>query len=302
MLTYSIVFAFAGRTSGKKKATTPNSGNHVLTWKINSILVRSASQPKKAEPIPPKPNHQTEENTSNHPHLIGFQVCGIHHNRGEGGSDDQSRQDSHHERPAQVQIRHRQRERSRTEYGKENDILASIAIAQETAEQRANGKSRQVGKQAILRLLHREVELLHQIKGEITRHAGIEEIFRENHQHKDGKRPVDRPLRKRTNAHRPLTMGSPDLHQYQFIPISDARQQHGSQQRRQCKPPDSMLPVRYDNQRRQQRPDGAAAIPADLKNGLRQTFPPTPTPTVPPAKPPDGTPTSRNQSAQRQAR
>ena len=140
---------------------------------------------------------------------------------------------------------------------------------------RANGKSRQVGKQAILRLLHREVELLHQIKGEITRHAGIEEIFRENHQHKDGKRPVDRPLRKRTNAHRPLTMGSPDLHQYQFIPISDARQQHGSQQRRQCKPPNSMLPVRYDNQRRQQRPNGAAAIPADLKNGLRQTFPPT---------------------------
>ena len=41
---------------GKKQAMIPISGNSVLIWKINSMLVRSANHPKNAEPKPPNPN------------------------------------------------------------------------------------------------------------------------------------------------------------------------------------------------------------------------------------------------------
>ena len=34
----------------------PSKGNQALTRKMKSILVLSANQPKKAEPIPPNPN------------------------------------------------------------------------------------------------------------------------------------------------------------------------------------------------------------------------------------------------------
>ena len=33
----------------------PSNGRKALTWKINSMLVLSANQPKKAEPKPPRP-------------------------------------------------------------------------------------------------------------------------------------------------------------------------------------------------------------------------------------------------------
>ena len=42
--------------SGRNTATMPSRGRSVLTWKIVPMLVRSASHPKKAEPMPPRPN------------------------------------------------------------------------------------------------------------------------------------------------------------------------------------------------------------------------------------------------------
>ena len=65
-------FNFPGFTSGKNTATTPINGSQVLTWKINSILVMSASQPKKAEPMPPKPNIKPKKIPAIIPTLSGI--------------------------------------------------------------------------------------------------------------------------------------------------------------------------------------------------------------------------------------
>ena len=53
---FSFHFLFDGFIFGKKQAIIPNNGNNVLILKTNSILVSSANQPKKADPIPPSPN------------------------------------------------------------------------------------------------------------------------------------------------------------------------------------------------------------------------------------------------------
>lgn len=50
----------------------PKSGNHVLTWKINSILVLSANHPKKAEPMPPSPNINPKKMPAIIPNLSGI--------------------------------------------------------------------------------------------------------------------------------------------------------------------------------------------------------------------------------------
>ena len=57
---------------GKKQAITPSNGNNVLILKTNSILVSSANQPKKADPIPPSPNINPKNIPEIIPILSGF--------------------------------------------------------------------------------------------------------------------------------------------------------------------------------------------------------------------------------------
>ena len=57
---------------GKKPAMMPSNGKKALTWNINSILVLSANQPKKAEPKPPKPNISPKNIPAINPTLSGI--------------------------------------------------------------------------------------------------------------------------------------------------------------------------------------------------------------------------------------
>ena len=57
---------------GRKPAMMPSSGRYALTLKINSMLVLSASQPKKAEPKPPKPNIKPKNTPDIMPILSGI--------------------------------------------------------------------------------------------------------------------------------------------------------------------------------------------------------------------------------------
>ena len=50
----------------------PSNGRKALTWKINSMLVLSANQPKKAEPKPPKPNISPKKMPAISPTLSGI--------------------------------------------------------------------------------------------------------------------------------------------------------------------------------------------------------------------------------------
>ena len=219
-----------------------------------------------------QPEHQAEEHPGNHAHLVRHQVGGIHHDGGESRSDDQSRNDRRHDGPPQAEVRHRQRERRRTQDGEQDDILPPVAVAQETAQQRARRKSRQVGEQAILRHLHRHAELLHQVEREVTRHAGIEKVFRENHQHQDAQSQAHRPAGQAARGERLAEVPVLNLGQHQAVPIAHTRQQHRRQQGRQRKPPHRMLPVGDDHQRRQQGSERTPPVAPDLENGLRQAL------------------------------
>lgn len=57
---------------GKKPVMMPSRGSRVLTRKINSMLVRSASHPKKAEPRPPSPNISPKKTPAIMPTLPGI--------------------------------------------------------------------------------------------------------------------------------------------------------------------------------------------------------------------------------------
>ena len=65
---YFLVFCVFGR----KPAIMPSNGRKALTWKMNSMLVLSASHPKKAEPRPPKPNISPKKIPAISPTLSGI--------------------------------------------------------------------------------------------------------------------------------------------------------------------------------------------------------------------------------------
>ena len=79
MPSHRCLLAFIGYSStlffwvfGKNPAMMPSNGRKALTWKINSILVLSASHPKKAEPSPPSPNIRPKKMPAINPTLSGI--------------------------------------------------------------------------------------------------------------------------------------------------------------------------------------------------------------------------------------
>ena len=57
---------------GRNPAMTPSKGRKALAWKMNSMLVLSASHPKKAEPNPPSPNISPKNIPAINPTLSGM--------------------------------------------------------------------------------------------------------------------------------------------------------------------------------------------------------------------------------------
>ena len=74
-----------------------------------------------------------------------------------------------------------EREGSRAEDGEKYDIFPPVAVAEEAAQQRADGQRGKEGEQAELRFLYRDAEFLDEEEREVTGHARDEEVFRENH-------------------------------------------------------------------------------------------------------------------------
>lgn len=66
------VYFFFFCVFGRKPAMMPSNGKKALTWKMNSMLVLSASQPKKAEPRPPNPNINPKKMPAISPTLSGI--------------------------------------------------------------------------------------------------------------------------------------------------------------------------------------------------------------------------------------
>ena len=60
------------RVSGRNPAIIPSRGRNALAWKMVSMDVLSASQPKKAEPIPPSPNMSPKNTPEMRPTLSGI--------------------------------------------------------------------------------------------------------------------------------------------------------------------------------------------------------------------------------------
>ena len=69
---YTLDFSSFFCVSGRNPAVTPSSGRKALTWNMNSMLVRSASHPKNADPRPPRPNISPKKMPAISPTLSGI--------------------------------------------------------------------------------------------------------------------------------------------------------------------------------------------------------------------------------------
>ena len=216
--------------------------------------------------------HQAEEDAGYHTYLVRHEVGGIDHDGGKGRGNHQTGDDSHHQRARQTQVGHGQGEGGCAQDGEEDDVLAPVAVAQEATHQRADGKGGQVGEEAILGLLHAEAELLDEVEGEVTGHAGVEEVFGEYHQHQYAQGDTHHASGQRRGSHPARTARHPRPAQHQTVPIAYARQEERSQQGGQGKPGHGVLAERNDDQCRQQGADGTAAVAAHLENGLCQAL------------------------------
>ena len=84
---------------------------------------------------------------------------------------------------------------------------------------------------------------------------------------------MHRPGRQ-TASHCPAHAPQPvALRQHQAIPAPHPHKDGRSKQRRKRKPTHCVLPVRDDDKRSQQRPNGTAPVAAHLEDGLRQALP-----------------------------
>jgi len=265
-------FFFPDCRSGRRTAMMPSRGSRELIRKTNPMLVRSASQPKKADAA--QPEHQSEKDARDHSDLVRLELGGIDQDGGEGRGDDQAAGHGRRHGPAQTEVGEREGEGRRAEDGEEDDVLPSVAVAEESAEQRPRGEGREEGEEAELRLPDGDAELFDQEEGEVAGHARREEVLREEHRHEDRQRPACLPGGE--SAAR-FPQGLPEMPravEHQAVPGAHADQYERGGEGRRREPSHRVLSVGEDDQRRQQRSDGASAVASHLEDGLRQALPP----------------------------
>lgn len=167
--------------SGSSPATTPNNGSNVLTWKMNSTLVLSASQPKNAEPMPPRPKLKPEEQSCHHTNLVWFQFGGVDKYCGKGGRDDKTDDYGKHNRRRESHIRQGKSERSSAKDRAPYHIFPPIPVAYAATDKCADCHGCKESEQAQLGCLYAHTELIDEEKREIachTRHVEILEKVR----------------------------------------------------------------------------------------------------------------------------
>ena len=169
----------------------PSKGNQALTRKMKSILVLSANQPKKAEPIRPTRTSSQRKCPKSSP-LSPASIRGINQNGRESRSDNQPGYHRYRNGPEQTDVRQNERKGSRTENGAPYHILTPESVAQHSTEQSPDSQCRQKGEQTDLGMLYGHTELVHQEEREIARHARDIKVFREYQHDKNQKRRPDR--------------------------------------------------------------------------------------------------------------
>ena len=233
-------------------------------------LVSEPSEERRADAA--KTEHQAEEDAGYKPHLVGHEVGGVDHYRGERRGDDESGEEGEHDGPCQTDVGHGESERSRAQDGEPYHVLASEAVAEHAAGERADGEGGEEHEEAYLRSLHRDAELVDEVEREVARDAGCVEIFREDEQDEyeqcavlcaSGDVRVQRFCLARM-LHGVLQAG--------FIPRSEAHHDECCEQGGYGEPRYGVLSEGQDDECCEQRTERRTAVAAHLEDRLRKTL------------------------------
>lgn len=165
-----------------------------------------------------------------------------------------------------------QRKRGRSEDRYPDDHLSAVAVACGAAQDGAGRYRRQEGEQVKLRLLYTHLELGDEVKSEVTRHGSHVKVLGKDQHQQDDDGDYDLFPRESRPSFRCGLFRISAAH-IQVIPSAHVSQYHHSRECNHPKPADVFLPERHYNERRQQRPAGAACIAPYLEDGLGQAFP-----------------------------
>ena len=167
----------------------PKRGRKALTWKMNSMLVLSASHPKKAEPRPPKPNISPKKMPAISPTLSGIKSVAY------TTIDENAEAIIKPDKKVQIIVQVRLANGMMRANGEPDDILSAKLVAQHTSCHCSDGKGGEEDKEAELRCLNRDAKLVYQEESEVTRDAGGVKVFREHQQDENQQSPVFRRFR-----------------------------------------------------------------------------------------------------------
>ena len=214
--------------------------------------------------------HKAEEDAGDESHLVGHEVGGVDHYRGERRGDDESREEGEHDGPDKTDVGHGEGERSRAKDGEPYHVLASEAVAEHAAGERADGGEEY--EEAYLRSLHRDAEFVDEVEREVARDAGGVEVFREDEQDEYEQCAVLGTLRDMCVQHFRLARMLHCILQTGFIPRSEAHHDECCKHGGYGEPRYGVLSEGQDDERCEQRTERRTAVAAHLEDRLRETL------------------------------
>ncbi len=190
---------------------------------------------------------------------------------GEGARHDQVDDDGEDAGPEQIRIGQHHREGQRPEDREPDDLVAPDPVAEDAAAQRADRRGCQEQEQHHLRRLHRHAEFLDQKERVERAEARRISVLREQQddQDRDRQRHACRARYRRLDDGIRSQRGSGAL--LADVDVSSGgpgHQDHGDE-RRDGEVGDAALPSRHDDEGRQQWPQRAAGLAAELEDALR---------------------------------
>ena len=133
------------------------------------MLVRSASSPRTAEPMPAMPKARPKNNPADQTDFPRNQLLRVNQDGGKGRGENDPDDHGENAGPEKVGVRERERKRRDTEDRNPDDQFASVTIADRSAEDRPERDGKEEKEQVQLCALDREMEFVDKVKGVVIR-------------------------------------------------------------------------------------------------------------------------------------
>ena len=219
---------------------------------------------------------ETEEKATDKTKPIGQHLLRIEKNGGESGRKHEAGAESHGQRAVETTMRENEAERSRSENGNPDDILAANLIADRASDNGAGSRREEEYEQGNLRERDGDTELVHHIESEEIGQGGHVDILRKDEHRNDANGEDGHAFGQRTIAMgRDGGMSLADGSEVGRVPSAHGTADNNGQQSDETKPRHIGTSERRDKGSHSKRAERRAEITPDLKDGLRSATMPT---------------------------